>query len=354
MNPLSREQSLQRIGQRSRDIFTDTTHPSSFSSAQSILKAIRAEGGSNAKAKLGDVVRALSAVPAYSQHRAIQRRFPSMTTRSDDLDERWQVDLMNVKSFNPYENDMFQNLLIIIDVFSRRLAVVPLYDKKSSEVSNALELFFMTSGRIPRSITSDSGGEFAGRSFRDLCRKYGIKQYYTVSERSHASLVERVIRTLREKIGMLRTHTQSERYIDELGNLTDSYNLAEHSSLGMKPADAGGESIANRQLAAFHQKYRFNRISKKRRKALQRERSLRALVKTGDEVRIPIIMRDKSRFRKSHEPAFTTEKYTVGSVFLGDKKRPVIRLVTPNASSSNTLKSVYYPHEISLVTSQDV
>lgn len=348
MNHLREQDRRRKIGQRSREIFSDTSHPASFSGARKIYDAIRREGGDLKNTTLSEVSKALTSIPAFSRHRLIQRKFPTMTTRADDKDERWQVDLMNVSSFHPEVNDGFTYLLIIIDVFSRRLAVVPLYDRKSKEVSEAMELIFMTSGRVPWSLTSDSGREFVGKQFVDLCRKYSIKQFYTVSERSHASLVERVIRTLRQKLGMLMTHRKTNRYIDELGNIVSSYNSSTHATIGMNPNEASS-SVANRQLAAFHQQYILNRSPKKLRRIQRQERSLAASLDIGDLVRIPV---DFKRFRKTNEPAFTKERFMVSSSFSGDKERSVFRIIPMRRNSRQALKSVYYPHEISSVSNE--
>jgi len=326
------QQLAMQIGLRSREIFTDTSHAASFSNPSQVLQALKREGNGFERATIQQVKHALAKLSSYSRHRQIRRRNHSMTTRSDDVDERWQLDLMNCSSFKSQLNDGFKYLLMIIDVFSRRLTVVPLYDRKCEETSEALELIFMTTGRIPKTITSDSGQEFKGKAFRALCRKYSIKQYFTVSDKTHASLVERVIRTMRTKMGKLMTHRETTRYLDKLGNLVSNYNNSTHSTLGISPNEASS-SIANRQLASFNTRWRLNRPN------MPRKEGEELPFKVGDQVRIPMPSR---RFRKSHEPSFSQQTFAVKSSFRNDKKRPVTRL-----TDSIGNKPVYYPFELS-------
>lgn len=263
-----------------------------------------------------------------------------MTTRADDADERWQLDLMNVMSFHPEENEGFTYLLMLIDVFSRRLTVVPLYDRSCKEVTAATELVFMRNGRIPSSITSDSGQEFKGKALKSLCKKYNIRQFFTVSDRTHASVVERVIRTIRTRIGKLMTHLNTWRYIDHLEDIVDNYNDSIHSSISMSPNEASS-SIANRQLALFHWKRRINHPKKNERR---RRRNSPSRYNEGDIVRIP---RPFKRFRKAHEPSFTDQSFRVSQSFRSDKHRPVIRLRPLDHTAPPAGKPVYYPHELS-------
>lgn len=331
------------IGSLSREIYTDLSNPDAYSHPQKILKQIRAQ---YPEAKLSDVREALSSLDSYSRFKPVnarRRAKESMVTRADDADERWQLDLMNVTPFRR----RYKFLLFIIDVFSRHLVVVPLFDKSASEVALATELIFMTQGRIPQSITSDSGAEFQGRPFRSLCKKYSIRQYFTVPEITHATIVERVIRTIRHRLGKALSETGN--FIDTLGQLVTAYNKSVHSTLGMTPNDAYS-SIANRQLALFHRKNRqasggsWPTFLKKQPRRTQRQMAPKA----DGAVRLPIVRR---RFTKAHEPTFSSQVYHKAGVFKNDRNRLTTRIQQPNKRSSERVSSklFFYPHEISEV-----
>lgn len=321
-------------GKRLIEIYTDPSHPASFSHPEKIYRYLK----DNRLAKnvtLHSVKRELSQLSAYGRFKRHIKKYPKMTTRSDDADERWQIDLMNVTSFGHSMNDGYRYLLLAIDVLTRKLVVVPLITRTGKEVASATELIFMTSGRIPQTISSDSGQEFAGKEFKSLCKKYGIKQYFTLSTSdSHASVVERANLTLRWKIAKFLHHNQTKRYIDHLEELIGSYNNAVHATLDVSPNQAF-DNPAYRQIAIFNTKRKLNGeagTSKPKQKFF-----------AGDKVRIPVPVRSNLRvFRKGHEPTFTNETYDIEKIFLNDKNRAVAKVAT-----DKNVKKTFYPNEMS-------
>lgn len=315
-------------GNRSIEIFTDINHPASFSYPEKVLHHLREEPGYE-KTKLAAVKKALLRVHSYTRFKPIRNKYPKMTTRSNDVDERWQLDLMNTTPFGPEDNDNFKFLLIVIDVFSRRLAIVPLYDKSGREVAAATELLFMSTGKIPKTISTDSGAEFQSGDFRSLCRKYEIRQFFTIPDITHASVVERVILTLRRKIGKYMLHNGTNRYLDALGAIVDGYNNSLHTTISMSPAEASG-SLANRQIALYNLTRKLNREKRK-------TTPVNDDVEVGAQMRIPIL--PLRRFRKSHEPTFTEVTFPVSRTFVNDKSRPVARFAD---TGDRALKKLYF------------
>lgn len=332
----------ERVGQRSLEIYSDPEHPAGFSHAKKILPYIRQDPDFR-NAKLDQIQSALESLPAYSKHQQLKNReFPKMTTRSDDVNERWQVDLMATDSLKPELNNGVRFLLIIIDVFSRSIIVTPLKDKTGKETSSAFEMVLMTGGVIPDSVASDSGREFGGRAFRELCKKYGIKQYFTVPEETHASVVERVIKTLRLKVGKYMSLYNTERYIDVLPEIVSNYNDSVHSTLGTTPRIAAS-SLANRQLALFHLKRRLNEPYRKINRHTARN------LQEGSIVRIPLPFK---RFRKAHKPKYSEAEFLVKRAFVNDKSRMTTRLAAIRSSDASKLRRpAYYPSELPHVSS---
>lgn len=320
-------------GQRSIEIYQDDAHPASYSYPEKVLHYLKKEEGF-AKTKLSTVKKALSSLDSYSRFKPLRNNYPKMTTRSDDADCRWQVDLMNVTPFGSAGNDGFKFLLIAIDVFSRRIFVVPLYDKSGKEVAAALELLFMTNGKIPLTVTTDSRDEFRSRPYTDLCRKYNIKRYYSIPEITHASIAERVILTLRRRLGKFMLQHNTTRWMDGIGSIVENYNNSVHSSLSMTPSEAAS-SLAHRQLALFHMNRKLNH---------PKRGSHTTQVKVGDEVQVPVL--PLRRFRKSHEPSFTADSFPVKQTHYSDKNRLVARFL---ADGRETLKRLFfYPTELSI------
>lgn len=338
-----------KIGKRSIEIYIDPAHPASFSHPEKVHQYLRKEKGFK-NVNLKQVKQALYSLNSYSQHKRLINKYSRMITRSDDADERWQIDLMKIENLTSNIDKPFKYLLLIIDVFTRFLFAVPLYDKSRKEVTEGLELIFLTTGKIPYSITSDAGLEFNNDNVRSLCKKYKINQFFSVPKITHASIVERVILSLRIKIGKMMTQLKNENIMNIIEYAVNSYNNSIHSSLGMTPAEANFGTGANRQLAQFTSMQR-NTSKKERNGANQEISSLRE----GDDVRLPQFMAYREKqFKKAHVPTFGEDVYKIAKVFISDKRKLVYRLKLGENQTERSvpfairrLKSDYYSPELS-------
>ena len=169
---------------------------------------------------------------SYRLHKSKKTKFERNKTIVAGIDSVWQADLADLRSISR-ENDNYVFLLIVIDVFSKYLWVVPLKNKKSTTVKDAFEKIFVK-GRIPKKIHTDQGTEFFSKETEKFLEKLGIKLYYINSEMK-AAVAERVIRTLKEKLYRYFTFSQNHRYLENLQEIVDSYNNSYHRSIKTKP-----------------------------------------------------------------------------------------------------------------------
>lgn len=90
--------------------------------------------------------------------------------------------------------------LVTVDHYSKWLAVVPIKDKRSITVSNALRFKILPClPRIPDRILSDNGGEFVAPQFEELLQEHNIKHIYSTPYcPSSNGACERVNKTLTE------------------------------------------------------------------------------------------------------------------------------------------------------------
>lgn len=63
-----------------------------------------------------------------------------------------------------------------------------------------------------------------------------IKQFYTQNE-SKANFAERAIKNIKSRISRYRSHHQTNRWIDVLSKITESYNRTYHGSIKRAPID---------------------------------------------------------------------------------------------------------------------
>ena len=88
---------------------------------------------------------------------------------------------------------------------------------------------------------TDQGTNFLNRHFRALMKEEDIELYNTYNE-TKASIVERLIRTLKTKMWRYFTTKKTLRYIDTLQDLVYSYNHSVHRSIKVKPAEVRTEN----------------------------------------------------------------------------------------------------------------
>ena len=108
-----------------------------------------------------------------------------------------QLDLADMSNLAT-ANKNYKYLLVAIDVYSRLAFVVPMKNKTTSTINNAVvEILDRTE---PNTITTDQGSEFINSDFKKLLASRGIDIIYVDVGNHHGlGLVDRFVRTLREK-----------------------------------------------------------------------------------------------------------------------------------------------------------
>ena len=215
-------------------------------------------------------------------------------------------------------------------MFSKYAWVVPLKNKTGLSLVDAFKII-LASGRKPEKIITDQGTEFFNKHFKALLKDEDIGLYNTYNE-TKASVVERLIRTLKTRMWRYFTAKKTMRYIDMLPGLVYSYNHSVHRSIKMKPTDvtADNEKQVWRTLYDHnddvkHVKYKF---------------------KIGDQVRISKI---KRKFEKGYLPNFSKEIFTIS------KQVPCDPMYKLKDYDGEELKGTFYEKELQeVIKSNDV
>ena len=121
-----------------------------------------------------------------------------------------------------------------------------------------------------------------------VCRNPGVK----------CAVVERVNRTLRDKLHRYFTYTNTYHYLDVLSKFIKGYNVSVHSSTGMASADLRDTDV----LTIWN---------KMRGKAAQTRRLNKPKFLVGQHVRIS---KEKMKFAKGGEQNYTTEIFKIRKV----------------------------------------
>ena len=133
-------------------------------------------------------------------------------------------------------------------MFSKYLHAVSLKSKKSMEIVTAFKEIFKE--HYPLKIKSDQGLEFNNIQFKKLCEKFNIRYFTSHDKKIKCSIVERVNRTLKNKMFKYFTGNGTKKYIDVLPKLVKSINNSYHRSIKMSPSEVNesNESLVYENL----------------------------------------------------------------------------------------------------------
>lgn len=226
---------------------------------------------------------------AVELHKPVVKKFPRRKVIAQGVNDVWAVDLVEMREWAE-QNDGYNYMLNVVDVFSRYAWAIPLKTKTGKEVRKA----FDSIDKVPKKIWSDDGKEFINKDMNEYYKKHKIVRYGTYSE-SKASIVERFNRTLKTWMWKRFTEKQTRRWVDMLDELMKEYNNKIHTSLGMTPTKAtekkNEEKLFKRQYGDY----------------LKEEAPVSDL-KVGDHVRIS---RMKGKFEKGYLPNWSTEVFKI-------------------------------------------
>ena len=225
---------------------------------------------------------------AEELHKPIKRKFNKRRVFVNGIDKIWAADLADMTALSNDNNGV--KFLLVIDIFSKYGWIVPLKDKKGETVANALKTIFKE--RKPGKLWTDKGREFYNKDVKEL-----VNLYSTENEEK-SSIVERWIRTMKEKMWKYFTDNNTYTYMDVLPELVEDYNNTVHSSIKMTPIDASkkkNELTVWRNL--YPDRYKINNLTPK--------------FSVGDEVRIT---KKKKVFEKGYTTRWTEEIFTIKEI----------------------------------------
>jgi transposase InsO family protein len=263
----------------------------------------------------------------YTLHKPVRRNFKRNRVIVGGIDQQWQLDLADMQTMQKFNNG-YRYLLVCIDVFSKYAWVIPLKNKTGPALVDAFKII-LSSGRKPEKIMTDQGTEFLNQHFRALMRKEEIDLYNTYNE-TKASIVERLIRTLKTRMWRYFTAKKTLRYIDVLSDLVFSYNHSVHRSIKTKPANVTVEN----EKKIWHTLYDHSSL-----------KNVKYKFKIGDQVRISKI---KRKFEKGFSQNFSAEIFTISKRVPRDP--PVYKL---KDYDNEELKGTFYDKELQKVIKQD-
>ena len=149
--------------------------------------------------------------------------------------------MRSIKSYN----DGYSCVLTVIDVVSKYGWAEPTKDKISRNVSDAFErILSRSNGRKRICLQTDKGKEFIGDVMQRNLANHGITYRVAGSPDTKAAIVERFIRTIKERKWRYFTRKNTRRYVDVLQKIIEAYNHTKHSATKMVPASVTLYNVA--------------------------------------------------------------------------------------------------------------
>ena len=219
------------------EIYNDASQPGSLSGLENFYRVLKSK---KIKIKRPELKNWLSTQNVYTRHKPIVKQFPRNQVITRGIDDLWQIDLADLQKISKF-NDNNRYLVTCIDVFSKFAWVVPIKNKKSDTVLEAFKFIVNSSGKKPNFLQSDQGTEFLNSKFKEYLSEIDVGFYYVNSELK-ASVIERFNRTIKEKIYKYFTLKNTERYIDILDTLIQTYNNSYHRSIKTLPSKVNKEN----------------------------------------------------------------------------------------------------------------
>jgi len=230
----------------------------------------------------------------------------------------------------------YESGLLVVDTFSKKLAVEPMKNRNWDTIKPALERAFNRLDGKPGSIYSDAEAAMTSKAAQDWFRQQGIVHNITLS---HAPVAERMIGVIKTKI------------VDALGEPRHTWWL----ELGKVESEYNKEHISRSTKMTANEAHKpVNRVKVKTNlEAIRKLNNPRPIIDVGDEVRVMV----KKKFDKDYVPDWSDKIYIVKNKqewnhLIGDDDAPVdpqtmySLMDTPNRHPLSNYKKRFMRHEL--------
>lgn len=330
-----------------RELYYTPGKPGAYAGPEKLYQAVKQEG----KYKIGRqrIRQFLNNEDSYSLYKPIRKTFPRSKVIVNTIDSMWDGDLADVSNIASH-NDGYKFLLVLIDIFSRYLFIVPLKNKHYQNIVDGLKLVFQKR-RKPNTLRTDKGSEFKNRWVKAFLKKEGIHAIYTQNE-TKANYAERVIRTMKNLMYRYFMKNRTYRFINILQDLVKSYNKRPHRSLGGNtPANVNKENADEIRLESYLSGK--TKLDVNQSKTLGRSKEKKRAkpffkFKIGDDVRLSQL---KHPFQRDYQQKWTEEFFKVNERY----KRGQIPVYKLKDLAGDPIEGTFYESELQkVIKSEDV
>jgi hypothetical protein len=257
-----------------------------------------------------------------------RKKFPRRRFIQRGMDDTWQIDLIDMQKYSR-DNAGHKYIFTCIDTFSKYLWLQPIKSKNKSDTTAAMSRILQHSQRCPKNVQSDDGKEFFNGEFQELMKKWNINHYSTFSILK-ASIVERVIRTVKHWLWQTFALNGSYNWTRQIQALAKRYNSKVHSTISMAPEKVNN----NNSKRLLNEVYSHRKVKPN------------AKYKVGDHVRIS---KYKTIFTKGYTGNWSAEIFKIAKVKI---TQPVTYLLQDEKNEPTA--GCFYEQELQKVKNPDI
>lgn len=335
--PPPRPPSQQVMNDYLKQLYLRSSGQGSFQGIEKLIDAVRADKTYSIKAH--EIQSWLQQQKSYTLNRHARKVHQRPRVMVSGQDDQFDTDLADLSQYAD-DNDGIHFLLVVIDIFTRFLWVEPLENKFSNTVVAAMKRIFARSKRIPRRIRSDKGAEFFAQNTQRFYKSKNIHPIYTHNE-LQANYVERVIKTLKTKIKRFQQQYHTNRYIDDLQDLVDSYNNTWHHGIRAVP-----RTITDNQERRLWWQMYWPKKPFQPSKVKQMTSKVKYRFEIGQKVRIKFT---RSAFQREYDQRWSREFFTISRRF----PRQNIPMYKLKDEKEEPVEGTFYQNELQAIQVSD-
>ena len=244
-----------------------------------------------------------------------------------------QGDLIDIAKIAQHNDDV-RFLLVLIDVFTKKLWVYPLKNKRAASVEQALSAWLTSLRTTPKKLQTDRGLEFTNGRVQRLLTRNSV-EWEPCNGTLKAAVAERVNKTLQILIYKYLTQKETLRYIDVLPGLVRTYNRRGHRTLQhMSPEDGDKPENEAHLQAIYHEKYA---------KVAQKASRIKPVFAVGDRVKVKTDAKKISSSARAYAEQFKGEWFRVIRI---NRTLPVPMYYLQSADTDEHIEGGFYAQEL--------
>jgi transposase InsO family protein len=314
-----------RLRQEIKETFRRPGHKVAFSAPGNVARSF---GITQEKAR-----QILEEVDSYVSHREYKRPSvfnPYYVYKRRELIQADLIDISELRAFN----SGVRYLLLIIDVFTKKIWVYPLKTKEGIRVRDSLEDWLDRIGNPPPEVfATDAGNEFYNQHVRTLLNSRGVRQEKSVGT-CKAAVAERANKSLQVLLYKYMSEMQTKTYLDKLDKIVETYNKRGHRTLNFMSPNMADLPRNEAEVRGFHVA-RYAKIKKKKLK-----------FNVGEVVRIKLESKVLSPQSRAYKPQFKGEYFVIREI---NTRLPIPLYYLKAMENNEEIKGGFYSNELTAV-----